>query len=136
MDGDDLTAEAVQETLDGELSLLADGTFTYTPDEGFSGQDSFTYEVMDSSGAVSDEALVTISVDAETTGNTPGSIARYAFEEGGGGVAFDSSGQGNDGAILGNPTFTSATGNGSGYALSFDGAGAVSYTHLTLPTKA
>ena len=123
VDGDDLTAEAVQETLDGELSLLADGTFTYTPDEGFSGQDSFTYEVMDSSGAVSDEALVTISVDAETTGNTPGSIARYAFEEGGGGVAFDSSGQGNDGAILGNPTFTSATGNGSGYALSFDGAG-------------
>ena len=31
----------------GDLSLSADGSFTYTPNTSFSGNDSFTYEVCD-----------------------------------------------------------------------------------------
>ena len=35
----------------GVLSLLSDGTFTYTPNSGFRGQDEFEYEVSDANGA-------------------------------------------------------------------------------------
>ncbi len=45
----------------GSLSFKADGTFTYTPDPGFNGVDTFVYSVMDSSGYVS-TATVSITV--------------------------------------------------------------------------
>jgi len=48
----------------GQLLLNEDGTFTYEPDEGFSGQDSFTYLVTD--GQLVDElpgATVTVTVN-------------------------------------------------------------------------
>lgn len=47
----------------GSVVLNSDGTFTYTPADGFSGQDSFSYKVCDSSG-LCDEATVTILVNA------------------------------------------------------------------------
>jgi VCBS repeat-containing protein len=40
------------------------GAVTYTPDTGFSGDDTFTYTVEDAAGAVSNTSTVTISVDA------------------------------------------------------------------------
>ncbi|MEY2909651.1 MAG: hypothetical protein RLZZ602_2174, partial [Pseudomonadota bacterium] len=45
----------------GTLVFNADGTFTYTPNEGFSGSDSFTYTIADGNGGT-DTATVTISV--------------------------------------------------------------------------
>jgi len=45
----------------GDLDAKADGSFTYTPDPDFNGQDSFTYEAFD--GAASAQATVTITVD-------------------------------------------------------------------------
>jgi hypothetical protein len=41
--------------------LNPDGSFTYTPDTGFSGKDSFTYQASDGS-ALSNVATVTIDV--------------------------------------------------------------------------
>ncbi|MCV6606155.1 MAG: retention module-containing protein, partial [Porticoccaceae bacterium] len=50
----------------GSLQLNADGSFTYTPDAGFVGNDSFTYSVSDGQGG-EDNATVTISVLDTTT---------------------------------------------------------------------
>lgn len=46
-DGDALTAALVSGPSSGTLEFHADGTFTYTPDPGFVGTDSFVYEVGD-----------------------------------------------------------------------------------------
>ncbi len=48
-------------TSDGSLANNGDGTFTYTPDPGFSGSDGFTYEVCDADVAC-DTATVSITV--------------------------------------------------------------------------
>jgi VCBS repeat-containing protein len=48
----------------GQLVLKEDGTFTYSPDEGFAGDDSFTYLVTDGQlGAEPAGATVTITVN-------------------------------------------------------------------------
>ena len=47
----------------GSASVNASGSFTYTPDSGFTGQDSFTYEVTD--GNATDTATVTLDVRLE-----------------------------------------------------------------------
>ncbi|MEE2807664.1 MAG: Ig-like domain-containing protein, partial [Verrucomicrobiota bacterium] len=47
LEGDALFANLVQSTSHGSLSLLPDGSFTYTPDTDFSGLDIFTYSVSD-----------------------------------------------------------------------------------------
>ena len=48
----------------GQLVLNEDGTFTYLPDEGFSGEDSFTYLVTDSQlGGKPAGATVTVTVN-------------------------------------------------------------------------
>jgi len=46
----------------GILELETDGTFTYTPDENFYGDDAFVYEVSDGNGG-SDTASVSITVE-------------------------------------------------------------------------
>ncbi|WP_373057481.1 HYR domain-containing protein [Zunongwangia sp. H14] len=60
-DGDNLTVIQVSEVSNGTLNLQPDGSFTYTPNTGFSGTDSFTYYVTDGGGE-SAEATVTINV--------------------------------------------------------------------------
>ncbi len=62
---DALTAALVDDVEHGDLVLAADGSFTYTPDEGFSGADTFTYVAGDGLVA-SDPATVTITVAAAT----------------------------------------------------------------------
>ncbi len=47
---------------DGVLNLNLDGSFDYTPDSGFEGQDSFTYSIIDADGDISNTASVTITV--------------------------------------------------------------------------
>ena len=64
-DGDDLTATGVTQPANGEVSLAADGSFTYTPDAGFSGTDTFTYQADDGT-AKSAATTVTITVEENT----------------------------------------------------------------------
>ena len=61
VDGDTLTAILVDGVQHGILTLNADGSFTYTPDEYFNGEDSFTYKAKDAA-LESDLAVVTITV--------------------------------------------------------------------------
>ena len=58
-EGDALRAVREEDVEHGLLSLDADGTFTYTPDDNYFGTDSFSYRVGD--GALeSDPVVVTI----------------------------------------------------------------------------
>jgi len=61
IDGDVLSVSGFTQPGNGTLLANADGTFTYTPDAGFIGTDSFTYTACDGM-ADSDEATVTMTV--------------------------------------------------------------------------
>jgi VCBS repeat-containing protein len=62
-DGDQLFAQLVDGPSFGTLTLSKDGTFVYTPAQGFAGTDSFTYRAGDGE-AWSEAATVTIIVPA------------------------------------------------------------------------
>lgn len=63
VDDDTITAVKVSDPVHGTLALNADGSFTYTPTEGFTGADSFTYKANDGI-ADSSETTVNIAVNA------------------------------------------------------------------------
>jgi len=63
LNGEDLTATAILDNVDhGSLAAFADGSFTYTPDPGFTGTDEFVYRMRDASFNSSDSVFVTIEV--------------------------------------------------------------------------
>ena len=64
-DGDALTAAIATDPANGTATLNADGSFTYTPNAGFSGDDTFTYTVSDGNEGT---ATATVSV---TVGDPP-----------------------------------------------------------------
>jgi hypothetical protein len=73
--GGNLKASLVSGPADGTLTLNANGSFTYTPDAGFFGSDSFIYQATDTAGLAT-QGLATIDVvnppptprnDADTT---------------------------------------------------------------------
>jgi hypothetical protein len=61
VDGDALTAILVTDPASGTLTLNNDGSFTFEPDPGFYGDDTFSYQASDGT-ADSNVATVTISV--------------------------------------------------------------------------
>jgi hypothetical protein len=69
-DGDQLRAVLVGSPQHGQLMLLADGSFTYTPVAGYSGSDAFTYQATDGI-ARSFETIVAIDPSPQLT-VTPG----------------------------------------------------------------
>ncbi len=60
-DGDTLDITRLDDPSNGEVRLLDDGRVVYTPDNGFSGEDSFTYQVSDGEGGT-DTARVDVTV--------------------------------------------------------------------------
>lgn len=71
IDGGTLTVSAADfiTTHGGHVVLAEDGSFTYTPANGYSGDDSFTYTLFDNQGGT-DSATVMLGVDqAPLTGN-------------------------------------------------------------------
>jgi len=63
-DSAELTATMGTGPTNGTVTFNADGTFIYTPNANFNGEDSFTYTVSDGE-LTSSETMVTISVTAE-----------------------------------------------------------------------
>ncbi|MDX1432308.1 MAG: Ig-like domain-containing protein [Gammaproteobacteria bacterium] len=59
---DTISAVLVSAPAQGSLSLLADGSFTYTPNADFNGDDSFVYLAEDDDGGQSEEITVDITV--------------------------------------------------------------------------
>jgi len=70
-DGDPITAVLVGGTSHGNLSLNANGSLTYTPNSGFSGQDTFTYKATDASLSSN---TVTDTITVTSSGNHPPSV--------------------------------------------------------------
>ncbi len=61
-DGDPLELESLGFPAHGRLAINGDGTLTYTPDAGFSGEDAFTYTVTDGRGErASAEVRITVA---------------------------------------------------------------------------
>lgn len=66
-DGSNTFAKATDPT-NGTVTVNSDGTFTYTPNENYSGQDSFTYTLTDADG---DESTATVVVNVAPVADTP-----------------------------------------------------------------
>ena len=56
-----------EEPVKGDLELLEDGCFVYTPREGKQGRDSFGYQIIDEQGSISRDHLVTVLIDQQGT---------------------------------------------------------------------
>jgi len=65
---DPLVAKLVSGPAHGNLQLLEDGSFTYTPTANFNGADSFTYKVSD--GKL-ESAVATVSIDVKGVDDAP-----------------------------------------------------------------
>jgi hypothetical protein len=68
-DGDGLTAVLDTDVLSGTLTLNADGSFDYTPDAGFVGDDTFTYHAND---GLDDSNVVTVTISV-----SPAPVTEY-----------------------------------------------------------
>ncbi len=66
-DGDGMKLVSVQDAVNGTVSLALDGEVTFTPDENYSGDASFSYTVTDGLGG-SDTQIVKIEVAAVADG--------------------------------------------------------------------
>src|SRR5262249_48338314 len=70
-EGDTLTGTVLSQPSHGTLTSASDGSFTYTPNTGYTGNDSFTYQASDGL-ATSGTATVTLSVHSSNA--TPGGV--------------------------------------------------------------
>ncbi|MED3961543.1 tandem-95 repeat protein, partial [Niallia taxi] len=68
VDNDALEAILVKATAHGKLELNKDGTFTYTPDKDYNGQDSFTYKATD--GRL-ESAVQTVEIEVKPVNDLP-----------------------------------------------------------------
>lgn len=69
-EGDPLTAIKVTDPANGQLTVFnTNGTFTYVPNPGFTGTDSFTYKVRDP--AFNESTVVTVSINVIAPSASP-----------------------------------------------------------------
>ena len=70
LDGDTLTFSIKEPALNGAVALAEDGSYTYTPNAGFVGFDTFRYEVSDGNGGT-DIAIVLVEIEPELVVDPP-----------------------------------------------------------------
>lgn len=77
-DGPNLSVSLLTQPIHGQISLNANGTFTYTPNAGYVGSDSFMYNVCDGgSPNLCAVATVTIQVNALPPNQAPLAIGEF-----------------------------------------------------------
>lgn len=67
-DGDTLTPTVVDGPQNGQLTMNADGSFSYVPNANFNGADSFTYRVSD---GTSESSLATVAITVMPVNDAP-----------------------------------------------------------------
>ncbi|PIE16616.1 MAG: hypothetical protein CSA68_01705 [Rhodobacterales bacterium] len=75
VDGDTLSIVGTPTSPDGTVEVNADGTITFTPNDGFTGDATIDYEITDGNGG-SDAAIVTVTVEA---GNSDPKTLRWSL---------------------------------------------------------
>jgi VCBS repeat-containing protein len=111
----------------GTLTLNPNGSFSYTPNPGFSGEDTFAYRAND---GTRDSNLATVTINVTTTPNTApiANADNYSTSEGTTLIVAASGVLGNDTDIDGNPlTAILVSGPASG-SLTLNANGSFSYT--------
>ncbi|OQY22801.1 MAG: hypothetical protein B6I35_05225, partial [Anaerolineaceae bacterium 4572_32.2] len=117
-DGDTITVTQVSDPAHGSVVDNGDGSITYTPDEEYSGEDSFTYIISD--GAVTDIATVMIDVTNDT--DDDGIPDSSDDDDDGDGIPDDEEGNGDtDGD--GTPNFLDSDSDGDSIPDETEGAG-------------
>lgn len=66
-DGDMVTFEISEVPKKGSVEADRNGSFIYTPGENKKGQDSFSYIAIDTNGNISNKAIITISINKQST---------------------------------------------------------------------
>ena len=133
VDADTLTATMIQGPAHGEVVLNSDGSFSYTPDEGYVGDDTFRYQANDGL-ANSNVATVTLHVSEPTTtppANTRPTAVNDSFEVFAGAVLDIAAAgvMGNDADAEGNALTASLFGGGPLHgSLVFNADGSFNYT--------
>ncbi|MBO1532109.1 tandem-95 repeat protein, partial [Psychrobacter sp. F1192] len=61
VDGDTLTYALATEATNGTIVVNADGSYSYTPNANFHGEDSFTYTVTDGTETITKTATITVA---------------------------------------------------------------------------
>jgi len=59
-----VSAVCLEPTTHGSLNFRKNGSFTYSPNDAFEGNDCFTYQLMDNAGNLSEPATVRITISA------------------------------------------------------------------------
>ncbi len=88
-DSDPLSVHLVNGPTDGVLILNPDGSFEYTPDAAFDGEDSFTYAASD---GMADSNTVTVTINVDPVNDPPNAVADGATVGEGGTVSVLDSG--------------------------------------------
>lgn len=78
VDGDGLTPVLVSSPEHGSLVLNADGSFNYTPDPDYFGEDSFTYQASDGE-LLSETVTVTLSIQPVNDPPVPDEVSVYIW---------------------------------------------------------
>ncbi|WP_345528097.1 LamG-like jellyroll fold domain-containing protein [Nocardioides endophyticus] len=129
-DAEDLTAVGATQPDNGDVALDADGSFTYTPDAGFTGVDTFTYRASDGENE-SAPATVTVVVAPPPAADVP--PIHYTLDEGAGSAAgntgYDTSF--GDGELLGSTVWSDDAKFGK--AVNLPGGASTTNNHIKLP---
>ncbi|MDR4498059.1 MAG: alkaline phosphatase [Candidatus Scalindua sp.] len=109
-----------------------DGTVTYSPDFGYTGQDTFTYKVQDDCGVNSNEATVTVTVNTATAGFTAYNDLAWAAGQLNTNVTTITSPNGGSGLQSSGELMNFDTGSGTGVTLTVTGGDFNGSSHATL----
>jgi len=123
VDGDALTAILVSPTSNGTLALNSDGSFSYTPNANFNGNDFFTYKVND--GTIDSRFPASVRITVAAVNDAPVAVPDAATTAEDTAVAV--SVLSNDSDIDGDVLTVSAVGIAANGTLSTDGT-TVTYT--------
>jgi VCBS repeat-containing protein len=69
--GNTLTVSTLTQGTNGAVSVNADGTVKYTPNQNFTGTDSFTYKVRDSANPALESAAAAVTVTVQAVNDVP-----------------------------------------------------------------
>nr|WP_232523476.1 LamG-like jellyroll fold domain-containing protein [Nocardioides sp. MAH-18] len=129
-DSEELTAVGATQPDHGGLALNGDGSFTYTPDAGFAGADTFTYRASDGEHE-SEPATVTIVVAPAPAVDAP--QVRYALDEGTGATAENTGFDDSVGAAELGGTTAWAEDEELGTVVDLPGGASATGNHIDLP---